>query len=107
MKTCSSCATEKPDSAFRKYGRGRKGKCMACEGGEPAAPVDSSEAPAAVTASNALEVFPGFGFRASVEGDLLQIEQDYSEGNTDSISLSRTEAKVLFAQYAEFAGLAA
>ena len=49
-----------------------------------------------------VEVLPGFGFRASLEDGRLSIEQDDSNGRTDNITLSRTEAKVLFAQFSEW-----
>lgn len=52
-----------------------------------------------------LEILPGFGFRASVEDDFLLIEQDAGVGEdqrTDSLTLSRTEARVLFAQFHEW-----
>lgn len=49
-----------------------------------------------------LEILPGFGFRAAIEDDRLSIEQDDSAGDTDNITLSRTEAKVLFAQFSEW-----
>jgi hypothetical protein len=53
---------------------------------------------------HALEILAGYGFRARVEDDRLVIEQDDSEGNTADLILSRTEAKVLFAQFGEWAG---
>ena len=33
MRVCEACSTEKPDSAFRPFGRGRKKTCRECEGG--------------------------------------------------------------------------
>lgn len=32
-RVCKTCAVEQPDSAFRKFGRGRKKICVTCEGG--------------------------------------------------------------------------
>lgn len=63
----------------------------------------SAEPTPVVISGQRLEVLPGFGFRASVEDGRLAIEQDDSSGNTDNITLSRTEAKVLFAQFGEWA----
>lgn len=66
-----------------------------------------SAEPAPVTISGPkLEVLPGFGFRAGIEDESLVLEQDAGVGDerrTDSITLSRTEAKVLFAQFQEWA----
>lgn len=50
-----------------------------------------------------LEIARGYGFRASAEDGQLVIEQDDDQGQTATVVFSRTEAKVLFAQFAEWA----
>ncbi len=90
-RTCVEC--------FRASFKGGKAKTASA----PKARKAAAEAPEPVTiAGPRLEVLPGFGFRSSVESEMLVIEQDAGEGDdrrTDSISLSRTEARVLFAQF--------
>ena len=103
MRVCDTCEQSKPDAAFRPKGRGRSKTCQACEEGSGESGNATPEA--TVTIENPLEVLPGFGFRASIENDRLAVEQDRDDGATDNVVLSRTEAKVLFAQYAEWAGL--
>lgn len=49
-----------------------------------------------------LELARGYGFRASAENEQLVIEQDDDQGQTATVVFSRTEAKVLFAQFAEW-----
>ncbi len=109
MRSVTPCEVEKADAHFAKKGRGLSKVCKSCESGieggkalaAQSAPTDLPPQP--ITISDALEVLPGFGFRATVEDDHLVIEQDNSEGATDSLVLSRTEAKVLFAQFGEWA----
>lgn len=50
----------------------------------------------------ALEIRPGWGFRARVEDGRLTIEQDDSEGRTDTVTLSLTEFNVLAVQFDEW-----
>ena len=52
-----------------------------------------------------LEIARGYGFRASAEDGQLVIEQDVDDGATAMVVFSKTEAKVLFAQFGEWAGL--
>ena len=52
-----------------------------------------------------LELARGYGFRASAENGQLVIEQDADDGATATVVFSKTEAKVLFAQFAEWAEL--
>lgn len=48
----------------------------------------------------AVSMAAGFGFDAVVDGDnVLRITQYNSDGDADELVLSRTEAKVLFAQF--------
>lgn len=51
-----------------------------------------------------LEIARGYGFRASAEDGQLVIEQDAEDGATATVVFSRTEFKVLAAQFAEWAG---
>jgi hypothetical protein len=50
-----------------------------------------------------LEIARGYGFRASAEDGQLVIEQDADDGATATVVFSRTEFKVLAAQFAEWA----
>jgi hypothetical protein len=50
-----------------------------------------------------LEIARGYGFRASAENGQLVIEQDAEDGATATVVFSRTEFKVLAAQFAEWA----
>jgi hypothetical protein len=49
-----------------------------------------------------LEIARGYGFRASAEDGQLVIEQDAEDGATATVVFSRTEFKVLAAQFAEW-----
>lgn len=50
-----------------------------------------------------LEVAPGYGFRASAENGQLVLEQDCDDGCARLV-LSKTEFRVLAAQFAEWGG---
>ena len=54
-----------------------------------------------LAAGPALSIAPGLGLEAWIENGCLQVNQ-----GDDVVALSQTEAKVLFAQFAEWAGLA-
>lgn len=104
MRSCDTCNTEKPDPAFRLFGRGRKKTCIECEGGSsvksrPAAQPAAEPAPAPAKLNGHLEVPSGLGFRASLEDALLQIEQDRPDEDgqvyTHSIALAAHEARKL------------
>lgn len=56
-------------------------------------------APVAVDGELALEVQAGLGFNAAIDGERLAIVQD-----SDNVTLSKSEAYVLFAKFAEWAG---
>lgn len=58
--------------------------------------------PKPVELGKSLEVLPGYGFRAAIEDDRLAIEQDSGE-RTDNVTLSKAEARALFAQFGEWA----
>lgn len=107
MRTCDTCEIEKADSAFRKFGRGRKKTCVECEGGGKAVSKRASsreekqEAPPPKPVKLdglSLEVARGYGFRASAEDGQLVIEQDADDG-TATVVLSRTEFLVLSGQF--------
>ena len=64
------------------------------------------EVPAAAKLDGlSLEIARGWGFRASAEDGQLVIEQDADDGGTATVVFSKTEAKVLFAQFGTWAGL--
>jgi hypothetical protein len=106
MRTCKSCNVEKADSHFRKLGRGLSKSCKACESRAEGEAVISAAADDTLTPIRLdgirLEIARGYGLRASAESDQLVIEQDADDG-TATIVLSKTEAKVLFAQFGEWA----
>jgi len=106
MRTCESCNVEKADSHFRKFGRGLRKSCKACEAraeGEAVLSAASEDAPAPIRLDGVrLEIARGYGLRAAAESDQLVLEQDADDG-TATIVLSKTEAKVLFAQFIEWA----
>lgn len=100
MRICELCSNEKPDSAFRPFGRGRKKVCRDCENGvaaEGAAIVDQLPEPVVIGAK--LELPAGYGFRASIESGRFCIEQDATSEDgtprTDNITLAPHEARRL------------
>jgi predicted nucleic acid-binding Zn-ribbon protein len=104
-RTCVEC--------FRKaMGKPRAGKATAstrAKRSKRQAREVETQVPEPVTiAGLSLEILPGFGFRAGIENEHLQLEQDAGQGEdarTDSITLSKTEAKVFIVQFAEWAGV--
>ena len=103
MRVCDTCDTEKRDDDFRPFGRGRKKTCRACEGGA-AVEAEPTPAPKPVQLDGlTLEVARGYGFRASAEDGQLVIEQDTDGEGAATIVLSKTELRVLAAQFAEWA----
>lgn len=61
---------------------------------------------AAADHSNALTMAAGFGFESDIVDGKLQLVQRDSDGEPSTdVTLSPTEAKVLFAKYASWAGL--
>lgn len=108
MRTCKKCAVEKNEVQFRLFGRGRKKVCKACEGldqGEAVIAARSSghakpePAPKPATLKGALEIPSGLGFRASIEDDLLFLEQERPDDGdpgmayTHTLTLNRVEAQ--------------
>jgi hypothetical protein len=53
----------------------------------------------------ALELLPGWGVNASLDDGRLVLKQSDSEGNTDEISLSQSEARTLFAHFRTWAAV--
>lgn len=115
-KRCSKCQSTKPVSEFNgnksapdgfsywcrpcakaAYDERRNGsKAKATRKAPKAAAPAAKPEPAAALA---VTMAPGFGFEAAVdENGVLRISQPNEEG-ADEIVLSRTEAKVLFAQF--------
>ncbi|HSW34697.1 MAG TPA: hypothetical protein VLH36_13885 [Steroidobacteraceae bacterium] len=88
-KTCKACFS----ASFQKKSGG--GKAVKAKKADPA--------PKPVKLDHlSLEIARGYGFRASAENEQLVIEQDDDQGQTATVVFSRTEAKVLFAQFAEW-----
>jgi len=83
-RTCDVCSESKADSAFRKFARGRRKTCMACESGSKASdgavPAGCGLQPS--KPSGHMEVAPGLGVRASIEAGALHLEQDRQDGDT-------------------------
>ena len=105
MRVCEICAVEKANSHFRPKGRGLSKVCKACEGVADGEAVAAAQEPAPTPVrlqGLRLEIARGYGLRASIESDQLLIEQDADDG-TATIVLSKTEAKVLFAQFVDWA----
>lgn len=101
MRTCDTCNTEKPDAKFRPFGRGRKKTCLDCEGNddpEQAATAAPAPADAGLRAGPALSIAPGLGIEAWIENGCLQMSQ-----GDDVVALSKTEFRVLAAQFEEWA----
>ncbi|MCU0973841.1 MAG: hypothetical protein MUF80_07805 [Burkholderiales bacterium] len=96
-RICDVCGESKPDGAFRKFGRGRKKTCEACESGLAAS--DGAVGDPPPVAELTLAVERGHGFRARAQDGQLIVEQDADDGCA-IVVLSKTEAKVLFAQFA-------
>jgi hypothetical protein len=96
-KTCKDCFS----ASFQKKsgGGGKRVKASASKR------VEKQEvAPEPVNLDGlSLEIARGYGFRASAEDGQLVIEQDAEDGATATVVFSRTEFKVLAAQFAEWA----
>lgn len=117
--TCKRCHQAKPADEFGDDIRTETGKartCRACKkpgggrskgGGSAVKKQKAAEAApaAAVEALPAqrIDLEPGFGMSAYVDGNRLVLEQANNAGSVENVTLSRTEAKVLFAQFAEWA----
>lgn len=86
-KTCKACFS----ASFQKKSGG----------GKPVKTRKAEPAPEPVKISGLhLELARGYGFRASAESEQLVIEQDDDQGQTATVVFSRTEFKVLAAQFA-------
>lgn len=117
--TCKRCGESKPASEYGDDSRTETGKartCRACKkpiSGRPkgtgtVAKARQTRALATIAEASpaptlALELHPGFGVRAYVEDGRLVLEQGRDDGAVDNVTLSRTEVKVLFAQFVEWA----
>ena len=100
MRTCDTCNTEKPDAKFRPFGRGRKKTCVDCEGGggEPEQTAEPAPVDAGLRDGPALSIAPGLGLDAWIENGCLQMSQ-----GEDVVALSKTEFRVLAAQFHDWA----
>lgn len=111
MRTCESCGIEKAESHFRKFGRGLKKVCKACEGGGGTA-VTADEP---VTESNGtgdlIRIEPSMGARVRITGSLLEIEQDRvgedGEAYTHTVTLYPHEARQVIEAVSTFVEKAA
>lgn len=95
-RTCDTCQEAAPLQAFQKVGRGYRTTCNPCLD-KPAATDPQPDAP-----ELDLKIDPGYGIEAWAQEGVLHLRQYDSEGHADTIALSRTEAKVLFAQFQEW-----
>lgn len=91
----SKCCRECFKASFAKGGKKKKSR-EERPAPEKAYPV-VAEADAGLVAGPALSIAPGLGVEAWIENGCLQL----SQGN-DVVALSKTEATVLFAQFAEW-----
>lgn len=121
-KRCTRCESTKPVSVFGKNKSTPDGFSYWCKdcvraayrekNGTPKAKTKSKVTPAKSQANKAAEpaavapdltvrMLPGLGFEAELDADdnVLRVRQANSEGGADELVLSRTEAKVLFAQF--------
>jgi hypothetical protein len=115
---CKKCGEDKPESEMAVYAGSVTETCKACRwkrgGGDTpkksGAAVSSKKAKASEATAAAdltVVVAAGLGFSAVVDGESLVISQANSarEDDDDNITLSKTEAKVLFAQFAPWIGM--
>lgn len=117
-KDCIKCGELKPLDGFGDDSRTPDGKAKTCRdcrgngkrkgGGSvkvASKRVEKPEAPPAPAKLDglSLEVARGYGFRASAEDGQLVIEQDTDGEGAATVVLSKTEFKVLAAQFAEWA----
>jgi hypothetical protein len=93
-RVCRECHQLLPLGAFKKMRRGHSRTCEACIKD----PIPAAEA-GPTAGERELIMPPGFGFHACLTDDQLQILQIDAAGKTDHVMLSRTEAKVLFAEF--------
>lgn len=84
MSTCPRCGNEK-----------HRGRCKG--GGSVKRQPKNEPADAGLETGPALSIAPGLGLQAWIENGCLQLAQ-----GDDVVALSQTEAKVLFAQFAEW-----
>lgn len=121
-KVCIKCDVEKPIDDYghdKRTPDGRSKTCSECRfgggkkrKGKPARKAKPEAAPEPVTITGRKLVLErGFGVRASIEDGVLTIEQDQQaeDGSelTAQLFLSRTELKVLAAEFQDWADDAA
>lgn len=100
-KTCKTCVLKRQKELREaKNGGGSQTKIKTKRKAKAEAPA----APEPIAApSPTLTMTPGYGFAAVIEEGVLKIEQGDAQGNVDTLLLSRTEARVLFAEFHDWA----
>jgi hypothetical protein len=111
-RICEKCKTPTaPEDMARYPSGGMKKCCKNCNKPRAAASAPETRraakkaAPAAevVPPPDRLEIAGGYGLRAELDEDMLKIEQDDREGNTDTVLISRSEFALLAGKYSDWA----
>lgn len=119
MPTCKHCKCEKPNREMATWGGAVTETCLECKAvrkaGRAGAKNGVAPAPAPLPTiapkqnghPAEIVVEASLGFAAKVDGESLVISQANSsrENDDDNITLTRSEAKVLFAKYSHWVGL--
>lgn len=113
MPTCKICKCEKPNREMASWGGTVTETCLECKaakkaakGAKEPAPDSASPAPSSPPADGLeIVVAASLGFAAKLDGESLVITQanHTRENDDDNISLTKVEAKALFAKYGDWA----
>jgi hypothetical protein len=98
IRTCRECKAEQ----FRR-GIITRAKTMRSMQISRSVAVEIPALPAPAAAFPMLDILPGWGVNAALDDGRLVLKQSDSEGNTDEISLSQSEARTLFAHFSTWA----
>jgi hypothetical protein len=107
---CKHCKNDKPKGEMATWGGKVTETCLDCKAEKKAArngaKLPTPEVPR-LPGPLIIEVAPSMGFTAQLEGDQLVIAQDNAKraDDPDNITLSKDEAKVLFAMFGGWAGV--